>query len=157
MELLHIFSAVVWVDFIVIALSKVIPMTKALDIWYQKFGIVAVMNDCLVIVLGILIAQFIHPNASVTVLALTSVIVQVIHDYLFYIFIILGIPKGHNSMMDLFKMYAAEGGYKILIADALMISGTVFLGDYLSDINDNIVIFIGLLGLYAMTYMIYTK
>lgn len=157
MDLLHISSAVVWVDFVTMALSKVFSMTRSLDVWYQKFGIVAILSDCLVIVLGILLAQFFVPGASVTTLALTSVAIQIAHDYLFYILVILGIPKGHNSMIDLFKSYSAEGGYKILIADALMISGTVFLGDYLTRLDDKVVTFIGLLGAYALTYILYTR
>ena len=101
MDLLHISSAVVWVDFFTMALSKVFSMTRSLDVWYQKFGIVAVISDCLVIVLGILIAQFLAPGASVAMLAAVSVGVQLVHDYLLYLLVILGIPKGHNSMIDL--------------------------------------------------------
>lgn len=157
MNLLHISSAVVWVDFFTMALSKVFSMTKSLDVWYQQFGIVAVISDCLVIVLGILIAQFISPTASVTTLALTSVIIQIIHDYLFYIGVILPIPKGHNSMIDLFKRYSTEGSYKIILADSAMIASTVFLGDYLTQYSDKFVSFVGLLGAYALTYILYTK
>jgi uncharacterized protein YacL len=157
MNLLHISSAVVWVDFFTMALSKVFSMTKSLDVWYQQFGIVAVISDCLVIVLGILLAQFISPTASATSLALTSVIIQVIHDYLFYIGVILPIPKGHNSMIDLFKRYSTEGSYKIILADSAMIASTVFLGDYLTQYSDKVVSFVGLLGAYALTYILYTK
>jgi uncharacterized protein YacL len=157
MNLLHISSAVVWVDFFTMALSKVFNMTKSLDVWYQQFGIVAVISDCLVIVLGILLAQFISPTASATSLALLSVIIQIIHDYLFYVGVILPIPKGHNAMIDLFKRYSAEGSYKIILADSAMIASTVFLGDYLTQYSDKIVSFIGLLGAYALTYILYTK
>jgi uncharacterized protein YacL len=157
MDLLHISSAVVWVDFLVILISKFYQMTTSLDVWYKEFGIVAVISDCLVIVLGILLAQFISPNASVTGLAITSVIIQIIHDTLFYLGVILPIPKGQNSMIDLFKKYSAEGGYKILLADSAMISGTVFLADYLRSYTTDIVTFIGLLGVYALTFIIYTK
>lgn len=157
MNLLHISSAAVWVDFLVILISRFYPMTTALDTWYKEFQAVAVLNDCLVIILGILIAQFLYPRASVTTLAIVSVIVQVIHDSLFYVGVILPLPKGHNVMMDLFKKYAAEGGYKIILADSAMISGTVFLSDYLSKLDFNTVSFIGLLGVYALTYMIYTR
>jgi uncharacterized protein YacL len=157
MNLLHISSAVVWVDFFTMALSKVFPMTKALDIWYRDYGIVAVINDCLVIIIGILLAQFLNPGASAFGLAITSVIIQVIHDYLFYIGIILPIPRGHNVMIDLFKRYASEGSYKIILADSAMIASTVFLGDYLTQYSDKIVTFVGLLGAYSLTYLLYTR
>ena len=157
MNLLHISSAVVWIDFLVILISRFYSMTSALDVWYKEFHIVAVISDCLVIVLGILLAQFLYPKSSVTTLAIVSVIIQVIHDVLFYIGVILPIPKGHNAMIDLFKRYSNEGGYQIILADSAMISGTVFLADYLSKFNFEIVSFIGLLGVYALTYIIYTN
>jgi uncharacterized protein YacL len=157
MDLLHISSAVVWVDFFVILLSKFYTMTSALDVWYKQFGIVAVISDCLVIILGILLAQILSPNASVTGLAITSVIIQLIHDILFYVGVILPIPKGHNVMIDLFKKYSSEGGYQILLADSAMIGGSVFLADHLRSYSDKIVTFVGLLGVYALTYVIYTK
>lgn len=157
MDLLHISSAVVWIDFLVILISKFYQMTTALDVWYKQFGIVAVISDCLVIVLGILLAQFISPNASVTGLALLSVGIQLIHDILFYIGVILPIPKGHNSMIDLFKKYSSEGGSKILLADSGMIAGTVFLADHLRSYTNDVVTFVGLLGVYALTYILYTK
>jgi uncharacterized protein YacL len=156
MELFHISSSVVWIDFLVIALSKIVPMTSSLSVWYKQFGIVAVISDCLVIVLGILLAQLVSPTASVTGLAITSVIIQVIHDVLFYVGVILPIPKGQNAMIDLFKTYSKQGSYKILLADSAMIGGTVFLADYLKTFSDDIVTFVGLLGVYALTYIIYT-
>lgn len=157
MNLLQISSAVVWVDFFVIVLSKVFPMTNALDAWYKQFGIVAVMSDVLVIILGILLAQIIRPNADVHTLATTSIIIQLIHDTLFYFGVILPIPRGHNSMIDLFKKYSNEGGYKILIADAAMIGGSVYLADYFSTLRTEYVVFAGLLAVYAITFILYTK
>ena len=157
MNLLHIGSAVVWVDFVTILLHSVFDFGRSLDVWYRRFGIVAVLSDCLVIVLGILIAQFLVPTASVSILAGVSVLVQLVHDYLFYILVILGVPKGHNEMIDLFKQYASENSWKILVADSLMIGSTVFLADGFSSLNPSIVQFLGLLGTYALTYVIYTR
>jgi uncharacterized protein YacL len=157
MDLLHISAAVVWIDFLFMMVSKFYQMTRSLDVWYEQFGIVAVISDCLVIVLGILLAQFINPRASPTGLAITSVIIQLIHDYLFYIGVILPIPKGHNKVIDLFKKYASQGGYQILIADSAMIGGTVFLADHFTAYSRDIVTFAGLLGAYALTFGLYTK
>jgi hypothetical protein len=157
MKLLDISSAVVWVDFITLALHKFFNFGRSLDKWYAQFGIVAVLSDCLVIILGILIAQFLVPGASTLVLAAVSIAVQIVHDYLFYIFVILGLPKGHNTMIDLFKEYANENSWKILVADSTMIGSTVVLADLLSEYSDNVVSFVGLFGAYALTYIIYTK
>jgi uncharacterized protein YacL len=157
MNLTDISSAVVWVDFFTIVLSKVFNLGNSLSKWYSSFGIVAVISDCLVIVLGILIAQFIAPASDTITLAGLSIIVQIVHDIIFYYAVILGVPRGQNSMIDLFKSYAVENSWKILVADSAMIGSTVLLADYLSTLKASHTTFIGLLGVYALTYIIYTK
>lgn len=153
MQLLEISSAVVWVDFFTILLHKFFNLGRSLDVWYSKFGFVAVLSDCLVIILGILLAQFLTPGN----VFLGSIAIQLIHDFLFYIGVILPIPAGHNAMIDLFKSYAKENSWKILVADSVMIGSSVLLGEKLATLNPKVVTFIGLLGLYALTYIIYTK
>ena len=154
MNLLHISSAVVWVDFFTIALHRVMGLGNSLDEWYSKFGIVAVISDCLVIVIGILIAKMFFPSFP---LLPTAIAIQVLHDILFYLLVILPIPRGHNSMIDLFKDYANESGWGILVADSIMIGSTVLIGDYLSKLSVPFVQLTGLVGLYGLTYILYTK
>jgi hypothetical protein len=60
-------------------------------------------------------------------------------------------------MIDLFKEYANENSWKILVADSIMIGSSVALADILGDYDPKVVTFIGLLGVYALTYVIYTK
>lgn len=157
MNLLELTSAVVWVDFFTIMLSKVFKLGKSLDKWYAQFGIVAVVSDCLIILLGILAVQMLLPGASLGTLLLFAVLFQLVHDYLFYLFVIKPLPKGQNSIIDLFKEYASENSWKILVADSLMISATILGAHVLSDFNKEMQSFIGLLGAYGLTYIIYTK
>jgi hypothetical protein len=154
MDLLHIAAAVTWVDFITITLHRVFNLGQSLDKWYTEFGIVAVISDCLVIVLGIMIAQIFFPGYP---LLLTAIVIQVVHDILFYLFVIVPIPRGTNAMIDVFKDYSVENGWKILVADSLMIGSTVLIGEHLVKFNTRIVQFIGLVGAYALTYIIYSK
>lgn len=153
MDLLHISSAVVWVDFVTIALHKFFDLGRSLDTWYAKFGFVAVLSDCLVIILGILLAQFLTPGN----VFLGSIAIQIVHDVLFYLGVILQVPVGHNAVIDLFKRYANENSWKILVADSMMIGSSVLLGEKLVTMDRKVVSFIGLLGVYALTYIIYTK
>jgi uncharacterized protein YacL len=155
MNTLSLLSAVVWVDFFTIVLSKIFHLGKALDTWYDQFGIVAVLSDCLVIVLGIMITKFLVPNASLLTFLAVAVGVQIVHDILFYIFVIRTVPSGQNKMIDLFKEYARENSYKILIADSLMMIATILLANYLG--NKKFTPFVGLFGVYALTYIIYTR
>ena len=158
MNWLSLLTATAWVDFLVIALSKVFPLTKALNTWYADFGLVAVGQDILIIVLGISLAQFIAPMASGWSLVGVAVAIQLVHDILFYIGIIRGIPEGHNRIIDLFKRYAAEGSWKILVADAAMVTGSVLLMEFLdNNYTDNQVAWIGLLAVYSLLYILYTQ
>jgi len=157
MKLLSIASAVVWVDFITIILSKFFHLGRSLDKWYQQFGIVAVLSDCLVIVLGILLALILFPDASLRTLIVAVIVIQLVHDILLYKLVIEPLPVGTNQIIDLFKEYATENSWKILVADSIMIGSTVVLANYLDSISTLLSSFIGLLGVYSLSYIIYTK
>jgi hypothetical protein len=151
--LVDTFAAVVWVDFFTIVLHKFLNLGNSLTKWYAEFGIVAVISDCLVIVLGILVAQMSFPKYP---LVLAAIGVQLVHDILFYLFVILPTPRGQNKMIDLFKEYATENSWKILAYDSLMIGSTVLLAQQLAKMKNSSVTLIGLLGVYSLTYIIYS-
>lgn len=157
MNVLDISIAAAIVDFTTIVISKFFNMGKSLDKWYSKFGMTAVVSDCLVMILGIQLAMFIEPKIGVQYIAAFAVCIQIVHDILFYFLVIEVVPHGQNEMIDLFKEYANENSYKIVLYDSLMIAGTVFLADYLSKVHESTVNFIGLLTVYALTYIVYTK
>jgi hypothetical protein len=166
MRLISILSGALWVDFIVIVLTKIVPgqhlwflpPTGALQLWYDKFGVAAVAADVLSLVLGVLLATFLFPGAMGLQLVMAAVFVQMIHDILFYVVVIQGLPQGQNSMIDVFKSYASEGGWTILLADALMITSVVIFAR-LSDLlfSYRMIAFQALLGMYALIYITYTK
>ncbi len=152
------FAAVAWVDVAVIVLSKMIPMTKSLGTWYADFGLVAIGTDILIIVLGIALAMFLFPTYSGLALIGVAVAIQVLHDILFYVGVIQVAPFGHNRILDLFKRYASEGGWKIIVADAGMVAGSVYLMEQMDAwLTDDQVLWTGLLALYSLMFLIYTK
>ena len=155
--MLSILSSVVWVDFFTMLASKYIPMGNSLNKWYEQFGIVAVASDCLIIVLGILLTKMLFPSANGWNLVLFAVVIQLVHDILFYFFIVRPLPTGTNKIIDLFKEYGNENGWKILPFDSLMIASTVLLSDVLEEYSVQEQSFVGLLGTYALTYILYTK
>jgi uncharacterized protein YacL len=155
MDILAICIAALWVDFVIIALSKVFDFGETLKKWYREFGAVAVINDTLVIVLGILIAEFMFPKASLPFLVVAVIAIQVVHDVLLNVLVIQKVPRGSNRIIDIFKEYVQENSYKILIADAIMISSAIAFSRYLHALPRNVMAFIGLLGVYSMTYMIH--
>ena len=152
-----LFAATAWVDFAVIVLSKVFPMTKSLATWYADFGLNAVGMDVLIIVLGIALAKLLFPAATGLMLIGIAVAIQIVHDLLFY-GIILIVPPGQNRVMDLFKRYAAEGSWKIIVADSAMVAASVYGMETLDAVlTDDQVLWTGLLGLYSLLYILYTK
>ena len=166
MRLISILSAALWVDFVVMLLTKVVPgqhlwflpPTGALQLWYDKFGVAAVSADVLSLMLGVLLATFLFPGAIGLQLVMAAVFVQLLHDIFFYVVVIQGLPQGQNSMIDVFKSYASEGGWTILLADALMITSVVALAR-LSDLlfSYRMIAFQALLGMYSLIYITYTK
>ncbi len=151
-------TAIAWVDFTVIVLSKFFPLTKALGTWYSKFGLVAIGSDILIIVLGIALTLLIAPGISGWNLVGLSVLIQIVHDVLFYFIVILGVPAGQNAIIDLFKSYASEGSWKIIVADAGMVAGSVFLMEYLeNNLSSDMTAFLGILAVYSLLYILYTK
>lgn len=151
-------TATAWVDFAVIVISKFFPLTKALGTWYSKFGVVAVGSDILIIVLGIALAMLLFPGISGWNLVAVSVGIQIVHDVLFYIGVIRGVPSGQNAIIDLFKQYAAEGSWKIIVADSAMVAASVLLMEYLdNNLPADITRFLGVLATYSLLYIIYTK
>jgi hypothetical protein len=98
------------------------------------------------------------PGISGWNLVWTSVLIQIAHDILFYVGVIQTLPGGHNKVIDLFKRYAAEGSWKIIVADSAMVISSVLLMEYLdNNIPDAQIAWIGLLALYSLLYVIYTK
>jgi len=152
-----ILSAVVWVDFFTMLASKYIPLGNSLNKWYSEFGIVAVLSDCLIIVLGILLAKILFPTATGWNLVLFAVIIQIVHDVLFYFFVVKPLPTGTNKMIDLFKEYGSENSWKIIPYDSFMVASTVLLADVLEEYSVTEQSFVGLLGTYALTYVLYTR
>ena len=165
MRLISLLSSALWIDFAVMALIKVVPgpiwflpPTGALSLWYDKFGLAAVAADVLSLMLGVLVATFLFPGAIGLQLVMGAIFVQMIHDIFFYFVVIQGLPQGQNEMIDVFKSYASEGGWTILLADALMITSVVAFAR-LSDLlfSYRVIAFQALLGMYSLIYSTYTK
>ena len=90
----QILVAVLIVDPIVIFLVRFFPgfWGSTINVWYDRFGLSAVIADVLVIVLGFMLAQYVYKNYlhdtygwNPLVFGGLLVCVQVLHDLLFFI------------------------------------------------------------------------
>jgi hypothetical protein len=155
--------AILVVDVIVLFITRYFPqiMGRPLNTWYDRFGLLAVISDVFIIAIGFAMARWVYSTwfsgqGLLTFLGIL-VAVQAVHDILFYLGVILPLPRGVNAMMDVFKDYAASGGAKIIAGDAGLMLGSaaVFLG--LEQLSVPMQWFVGLLTVYTLPYILYTR
>jgi hypothetical protein len=133
--------------------------SKVLFEWYRKYNLSAVIADVLIIFIGIIIARFLYPYVFGEKFSLIkfiglAVAIQITHDILFYYMFKL-VPRGSNMMLDTFKDYANEVGFKAVLSDSLMIITACILGSYFASLNLNTNIIILILSVYILPYAIY--
>jgi hypothetical protein len=167
-DLVYILIAVLIVDVAVIFLVRYSPeiFGSVLNKWYDIFGLNAVIMDVGIIFVGFLVARYLYTGYIKEKFAdgkwcpykfvATLVGIQVFHDVLFYYGIINQIPRGHNSVIDIFKDYSV-GGPKIIAGDAVMMVASAGISMLLKSQPTHIVASVGSLFAYAVPYILYTK
>ena len=158
-DYLPLFIGVLLTDMFVILLSNM-KMFKSVVLkeWYNNYNLSAVMADVLIIFLVLILTRFLYyrlfDKFSIVQFIILAVVLQVIHDVLFYLFF-KNVPRGMNRMLDTFKDYAKEIGYKAILADSGMMIMASLIASYLAskDANTNFIIFIG--SLYILPYLLY--
>ena len=144
--------------FVILLLNVGLIKSKVLNKWYLQYNLSAVMADVLIILLVLIITKsiyyYIFEEYSLLKFIFIAVILQIIHDLLFYVFF-SNIPRGVNKMIDTFKDYAKEVSYKAILADSAMIILSCLIAAYLvnKSINTNIIVLI--IFLYFLPYLLY--
>ena len=154
--MLSLLNAALLTDLIVIALSFSILKTPSLTLWYREFGIGAVLADVLILVIGVLIASFIYPYlfSEYNLLYFIGIVllVQLFHDILFGFFV--NRYQGNSRILNVFKLYVKEIGYRILFIDASMMISTVLLQKLFAMSSHNDIWAIVLV--YIMPYLVFS-
>jgi hypothetical protein len=149
--MLPLLNAALFTDLVVITLLLTTFSSKTLTQWYREFGIGAVLADVLVLVLVVWLAHYLY-QGNLFVLASIAVGLQLIHDVLFGLFIQR--YQGNSSILNVFKGYAKEHGFKILLADATMIVSTVLFEHLFSMFNYNEILSVFLV--YLVPYFVFS-
>ena len=154
--------AILVVDVVVMILSRHTGMFgNVLNTWYDRFGLSAVISDVFVIAIGFWLARWIYntwfAGRGLAWFLGILVIVQAIHDILFYVGVIVPLPRGLNAMMDVFKAYSVENGWKIIVGDSglMLASAGVFMA--MERLSAPWQIAVGLLTVYALPYALTTR
>ena len=126
--------------------------------WYEKYNLSAVIADIFIVVIGMIITRaiyyYVFDTFSIVRFAGLAVIIQIIHDILFYIFF-TNVPLGINKMLDTFKEYATEMSYKAILGDSFIMIMASLIASFLAgkSLNTNIIVLI--VFVYILPYVLY--
>ena len=165
---LHFLTASVIIELFMLILFRFTKSSKAINNWYDNLGWTAVILDVLSILIGFYIAKFIYEylvkekyiNTDYEYYKFLGIVllVQIIHDFSFYLFVIKSYPKNKNRVMDEFKNYAERVKTGAVIGDSFMyLLATPLLYLYIQKNNINTNTFISIVCFYLIGYLIYQK
>ncbi len=164
-DLMYIFVAILTIDVVVLFLARYNKTGgKYLNEWYDQFNILAVLVDVMVIFIGFIIARYIYTNLffdkfgwNPIFFMLLLVIIQLVHDSLFYFGVLRNIPIRNNEMIDVLKKYAEDLGGVIYGGDALIVIASAVVAMCYKKIPTTAFISVGSIVLYSLPYILFTK
>ena len=81
---------------------------KMINVWYDTFGLVAIMLDVLIVLIGFWITQKLYNYIYGTTIKFSLwkfiaifLCIQIIHDFLFYLLVLKPSKPGSNAIFDL--------------------------------------------------------
>jgi hypothetical protein len=157
--------AILFVDTVVIFLARFFPQTFGLpiNVWYDEFGLAAVLSDVSIIAIGIAVARYLYSyffmekeGWSIWYFIALAVVIQIVHDIAFAYGVIQKIPQGHNSMIDVFKTYI-NAGPAILLVDAAMVASSIGIASLIKGQDYHYTTTGFLITAYALSYILYTN
>jgi len=153
--------SILLLDVIVLFVTRYyISPAHPLNVWYDRYGALAVAADVLSIAIGFAVARFLFhtffPTSGLLGFLLLLVGFQALHDIFFYVAVIQPIPKGVNGLMDIFKDYARFSGPLIIPGDSLLMLGSAAIFVGLSQLPLQGQIFASLITAYALPYILTT-
>ena len=161
-EYIPIITANIYADLLIIfaTFAKIFVNVKSLETWYKKYRLSAMIADILIGVLYILLGRYLvfksGLHIGLTAFAAICVTIQIIFDFLFYIFF-SSIPRGANDMLDFFKGYAKEAGVNALLGDSFLVIMAVTMSALLNQTSyDTNIVFL-IMSVYLTPYLIYMK
>lgn len=161
-------AAVVVVEFIILVLFRLTnsPLTgKEINEWYDTYGLDALLLDMLSATIGFVLAAFAYPlffsEFNLGYFLLVILVIQIAHDYLFWRYVIVPIPKGHNKVIDTLKVYAEQAKGGAIIGDSVIYILAVPIASMLLYASQfygmSFLLGVILFALYPVMYLLYTK
>ena len=169
LKFIHFLTVSSMIEMFILFLFKFTNQTSyAIVNWYEKLGWTAVILDILSFMIGFYLTKFIYEyltnknyinrkNEFIKFLVIL-LMVQILHDFLFYLFVIKPYPNNINKVIDEFKEYAKYYGTQAVIADSLMyIVATPILYYFVKKQKQSTNTFITIISFYIVGYLLYQK
>ena len=164
-DLSYIFFGTLSIDVIVLFLTRFYKIGgKSLNDWYDQFNVLAVLADVMVIVIGFIITRYLYTafffekfgwNPIYFIMLL--VIIQVLHDMIFYAGVIRNVPLGNNEMIDVFKKYAEELGGIVILGDSLLVIFSAITAMLYKLVPLHVFVSVSCIIVYALPYILFTR
>tara|TARA_Y100001980_G_C14556782_1_gene350293 strand:+ start:26616 stop:27149 length:534 start_codon:yes stop_codon:yes gene_type:complete len=168
-QFIHFLTATAIIELFMLYLFKFTNQSSiVINNWYNNLGWSAIILDVLSILIGFYIAKFIFQylrennylskkNELFKYLVIL-LIVQILHDILFYYFVIRPTPKNINKVIDEFKEYAKYYQSQAIFADSLIyLSITPLLYYYISKQSNQMNTFTTIVCFYLLSYLLHQK
>ena len=142
--------------------------SSVINNWYDNLGWTAIILDILSILIGFYIAKFIYhylvSNGYITSkngllkYLFIVLVVQILHDILFYYKVIVPTPIKINKVIDEFKEYAKHYRSQAILADSLIyLSTTPILYYIIRNQSNSSNIFTTIVCFYIIGYLLHQK
>ena len=155
-QLINAFNAAIFAEIIVLLLTLYTSVfnTPHLVEWYKKFKLGAVLQDVLILVIGIILTDYLYPKVfksfSVFKYVGLAIFIQIIHDVLFAI--AFKQIKNHE-MFDVFNKYANMVGFKAILGDSFMMLICVLFYLFTKNYQHHSILAVFLI--YLVPYLLY--
>jgi hypothetical protein len=156
-----VITAVILVDIVALICARNDLVGEVVNTWYERFGFGAFVSDvgsiCFGIFLSLALFYYVLPKNSFTLFnfMVSLVSIQLVHDLLLAL-VIREYPARSNRMMDVFKSYVNENGFKILLVDASMMILSALLIYFFLPLDNIMIYTILAFSLYFAQYLIYS-
>ena len=139
---------------------------EMINVWYDTFGLVAIMLDVLIVLIGFWITQKLYNyiygttiKVSLWKFVLLFLAIQIIHDVLFYLLVLKTSKPGSNAIFELINNYAKKHGSLTIAGDSFMVVLAVCVAWLLlnNEVSFSTYMICILLSLYMIGYLLYMR
>lgn len=159
---LAIVAAVFVVEVLTILLIR--PISANSRVWYKHFGLVAVIADVGIILLGFAVSRYAFlaygtasytPWSNAAIFSCTLLWLQIVHDLAYYhIFVKRVLSTSTNGIVLFMRKYGSEGELWPVVGDSIMVVASGLLAHALSRVAPHVSVAMLIAALYVVPYMV---